>query len=73
MADFKVGEVVRLKSGGPKMTVEDPSKYDGNDWRVAVTWFDALRQDANQYCNREYFRADMLEREVPLAPVDSVT
>lgn len=34
--EFKVGDVVVLKSGGPMMTVE---KEVGDD-RIGVTWFD---------------------------------
>lgn len=33
---FKVGDIVQLKSGGPAMTVTDPSAYGGN---IATTWF----------------------------------
>jgi uncharacterized protein YodC (DUF2158 family) len=33
---FEVSEVVKLKSGGPKMTVSNPS-----DDSSSVTWFDA--------------------------------
>ena len=33
---FKKGDIVQLKSGGPKMTVEHDDLYDGD---VAVVWF----------------------------------
>ncbi len=29
MSDFKKGDVVQLKSGGPKMTVENVADYSG--------------------------------------------
>jgi uncharacterized protein YodC (DUF2158 family) len=34
-AEFKVGDVVRLKSGGPLMTV----RFGDVDW-LSTTWFD---------------------------------
>jgi uncharacterized protein YodC (DUF2158 family) len=44
MADkFKVGEKVRLKSGGPKMTV---SKVQGQGLDITCTWFkDGKKKD----------------------------
>jgi uncharacterized protein YodC (DUF2158 family) len=33
---FKVGDIVQLKSGGPKMTVKDPTAINGN---VHCQWF----------------------------------
>lgn len=36
--EFKIGDVVQLKSGGPKMTIED-RKDDG---RFGCVWFDGL-------------------------------
>jgi uncharacterized protein YodC (DUF2158 family) len=44
MADkkFKTGDVVRLRSGGPNMTVVSYGKYlDGEKW--ACKWFDDKR------------------------------
>ena len=37
MADFKVGDVVQLKSGGPKMTV---ASTKSNAAGILCTWFD---------------------------------
>ena len=36
MSQFKVGDIVMLKSGGPSMTVEEIQA----DGRVACSWFD---------------------------------
>ncbi|WP_206995311.1 YodC family protein [Trinickia mobilis] len=49
MAHFFVGDVVTLKSGGPRMTITDigPVKFADGDW-LRCQWFDdhgELRQD----------------------------
>lgn len=43
MADFKKGDVVRLKSGGPRMTIEDIADFSdsgGPDDGVVCVWFE---------------------------------
>lgn len=42
MAAFKKGDVVRLKSGGPRMTVSDVDSYGQGE--VLCTWFDGGRR-----------------------------
>jgi uncharacterized protein YodC (DUF2158 family) len=37
---FKVGDVVRLKSGGPRMTVESISKDEMTRGTIWCVWFD---------------------------------
>ncbi len=39
-APFKIGDLVKLKSGGPSMTVEDCDRDDCECWIVRATWFD---------------------------------
>jgi uncharacterized protein YodC (DUF2158 family) len=39
MADIKAGDVVELKSGGPKMTVEKVGPHNGVE-RAFCEWFD---------------------------------
>ena len=41
---FKVGDVVRLNSGGPAMTVSDQDKE-----MVTVSWFQRLPSDTPHY------------------------
>jgi len=55
MPPFKTGDVVRLKSGNPKMTVK---AADGDAW--AVQWI-----DRNGKLQSDSFHADMLDIFVP--------
>lgn len=36
---FQVGDVVRLKSGGPEMTVEHSIEHDDDDTSYRCQWF----------------------------------
>jgi uncharacterized protein YodC (DUF2158 family) len=40
MDQFKVGDVVELKSGGPKMTVEDVTSWQG---KAKCVWFEGAQ------------------------------
>lgn len=51
MAQFKVGDVVELKSRGPKMTVEEVKTGD----KVLCVWFDGSTE------KRGVFPADTLQ------------
>jgi uncharacterized protein YodC (DUF2158 family) len=44
LKDYEVGDLVRIKSGGPVMTVEDASRVEA----VGCVWFDRfeVRRDA---------------------------
>jgi uncharacterized protein YodC (DUF2158 family) len=40
MADLKIGDIVTLKSGGPKMTVTSAPEDDGSGGKVVhCSWF----------------------------------
>jgi uncharacterized protein YodC (DUF2158 family) len=42
---FKAGDVVTLKSGGPEMTIDDISKYGmGSTDRAKCIWFDGKKK-----------------------------
>ena len=55
MAAFKVGDVVRLKSGGPKMTVVEAKEDDS----IECQWF------ASNEPKHETFRAETLKDAPP--------
>ena len=57
MSDFKVGDVVRLKSGGPWMTVVNP-QYKQEDG-IFVTWFANMN---DQQPSSSAFLAQSLEK-----------
>ncbi|WP_277023480.1 YodC family protein [Paracoccus hibiscisoli] len=38
MSDFKSGDIVELKSGGPAMTIEDQGTYSGIR-KASCVWF----------------------------------
>jgi uncharacterized protein YodC (DUF2158 family) len=42
MPKIKVGDIVRLKSGGPKMTVERILWYKDGDGQILCTWYNSL-------------------------------
>jgi uncharacterized protein YodC (DUF2158 family) len=52
MGDIKIGDVVMLKSGGPKMTVE----YEVSDLMVKCVWF------VGTTLNRGEFKMVLLDR-----------
>jgi uncharacterized protein YodC (DUF2158 family) len=50
MADqFKPGDVVMLKSGGPKMTVESVGDSFGGGVRVWVNWFEGSKKMSDSF------------------------
>jgi uncharacterized protein YodC (DUF2158 family) len=42
-AKFKVGDIVQLKSGGPKMTVESTESY--GDKSIECAWFAGAKRE----------------------------
>lgn len=59
--EFQPGNVVRLKSGGPNMTVEKVGKTAMlNDDAVWVTWFE--QSGSKQVVNRDTFSPVVLEK-----------
>jgi len=54
---FKVGDVVQLKSGGVRMTVE---RIDGED--ISCVWFEGKRVERNA------FPVGALQKYTPQAP-----
>ena len=46
MKEFEIGEVVKLKSGGPLMTVQSMGDYSptGPNPGVICVWFDQLKK-----------------------------
>lgn len=56
MAHFLKGDVVRLKSGGPKLVVTGAKQLSDYEQRVFVSWFDTN----SQQCQHE-FSSNVLE------------
>ena len=52
---FSVGDIVQLLSGGPKMTVTNPSNFEG---RVACQWFSGSKLSHGDFEPSTLKRAD---------------
>ena len=65
MEIFETGQVVRLKSGSPKMTIKGPDgKLEGKVW--AVQWI-----DRNGRLQSDSFQEDMLDIFIPTKRADT--
>ena len=60
--EFKPGELVRLKSGGPDMTVEQVGHDAYDRFRVWVAWFNEQKQ-----LQTATFAPEALERSEAIA------
>jgi uncharacterized protein YodC (DUF2158 family) len=59
--EFQIGDAVRLKSGGPRMTIADLTDVDGEP-QVVCVWYDQYHREAR----RSYPASSMkLDRESP--------
>lgn len=49
MSDLQKGDVVRLKSGGPLMTIQGLGQYTGMEDGVYCVWFDGTKQHSEVF------------------------
>jgi uncharacterized protein YodC (DUF2158 family) len=45
--DFEVGQVVKLKSGGPKMTIEEIDDYGSGHPQASCVWFEGDKRKSS--------------------------
>lgn len=65
--EYAVGELVRLKSGGPVMTVE-AFDIHANGWMISTTWFDNNLGRARDRFDQRILCAVFSERLASLQP-----
>jgi uncharacterized protein YodC (DUF2158 family) len=46
---FQIGDTVRLKSGGPVMTVDNISAGDGPEVKITCIWFEKSERKESQF------------------------
>ncbi len=54
--DLKVGDVVQLKSGGPKMTIEQIANFSRTYLEAKCVWFAGSKRESG------LFQLEMLEK-----------
>jgi uncharacterized protein YodC (DUF2158 family) len=47
--ELKVGDVVQLKSGGPKMTIEEIDNFGGNHNQASCVWFEKSKRESHVF------------------------
>lgn len=59
MSNFKVGDVVKLKSGGPQMTVSETNDAE----MLECTWFDSSNELKTAFFKAEVVKED--KKKIP--------
>ena len=62
MAGFKIGDVVQLQSGGPKMTVANTKS---NPAGILCTWFDGSEVKSSRFPQEALQSAQKAPKKVP--------
>ena len=57
LGDFKVGDVVQLKSGGPKMTVAEKQPHMASNRGIYCQWFAGSKLESG------FFSAEVLTQQ----------
>jgi uncharacterized protein YodC (DUF2158 family) len=57
MKDFEIGDVVQLRSGGPKMTIHSLA----SDGDVACQWFEGNEVHEGDFSNKVLRKAEQVE------------
>ena len=62
--DFKVGDVVQLKSGGPKMTV---NRVDGDE--ISCEWFEGRQEPHGHVFKKEVLMKILNKKSARITPI----
>lgn len=66
---FSIGDIVRLKSGGPRMTIQNIGDYSTSGLKLGVlcVWFESTTKHS------DVFHPDSLEHYRPSRPAFAIT